>query len=201
MAEAKKDGNRVSTLLAVSNVDGITPVLLWADPTTHELVTDAGASNGFVLTENASIGYDPSLSADGKYTGITITGTAGATIAFGDVIVLDVTAGKWLKADVSAAAAADGDVRGMVGMCVLAAADTETTTILLHGVIKADANFPALTSGAPVYASTTGDITTTQPTTTDHIIRVLGFAVVDATSATAPQSIYFNPSPDYITHI
>lgn len=153
------------------------------------------------LGENTAVALDPSLSADGKYTGITITGTAGAALAFGDVIVLDVTAGKWLKADVSAAAAADGDVRGMVGMCVLAAAaDADPTKILLQGVIKADTNFPAFTTGVPIYASTTGDVVTAQPTTTDHVIRVLGFTVIDDTSATAPQSIYFNPSPDYTTH-
>ena len=154
------------------------------------------------LGENTSVALDPSLSADGKYTGLTISGTAGAALAFGDVIVLDVTAGKWLKADISAAAGADGDSRGMIGICVLAAAgDADPTKILLQGVVKADANFPAFTTGVPVYASTTGDVVTAQPVTTDYVIRVLGFTVIDATSATAPQSIYFNPSSDYTTHI
>ena len=40
MAQAKKDENRVSTLLGVSNADGTTPVDLWADPTTHRLLVD-----------------------------------------------------------------------------------------------------------------------------------------------------------------
>lgn len=169
---------------------------------TQTLTNKTVGAGSLTFAESAAIALDPSLSADGKYSGITITATAGAALAFGDVIVLDVTAGKWLKADISAAAAADGDVRGMVGMCVLAAnGDASATTVLLQGIIKADANFPALTSGAPVYASTTGDITTTQPTTVDYVIRVLGFAVIDDTSATAPQSIWFNPSPDYMTHV
>lgn len=51
---------------------------------------------------------DPAGSADGKYTGITVAGTAGEALVFGDVIVLDVTAGKWFKGSVSAAAGADG---------------------------------------------------------------------------------------------
>jgi len=38
MAEAKRDNNQVTTLLAVSNADGITPVVLWADPSTHRLL-------------------------------------------------------------------------------------------------------------------------------------------------------------------
>lgn len=165
--------------------------------TFHQAISALGS---ITLEENVSLNLDQSLSADGKYSGIAISGTSGDTLAFGDVIVLDPTAGKWLKADISAAANADGDCRGMIGICVLAANDTQTTKILLQGVIRADANFPALTTGLPVYASTTGDITTTQPTTTDHIIRILGFVVTDDLSATAPQSIYFNPSQDYITH-
>lgn len=145
------------------------------------------------MSENASVALDPAGSADGKYTGITVTGTAGEALAFGDVIVLDVTAGKWFKGDVSAAAGADGDLRGGTGMCVLAAAGNgSATTILLAGICRADANFPALTVGSVVYATTSGDITTTQPVTADHIIKVLGYALT-------ADEIYFNPSADYLT--
>lgn len=160
------------------------------------ILTVAGGTmtGNITLGENTSLDLDPAGSADGKYSGIAVTGTAGEALAFGDVIVLDVTAGKWFKGSVSAAAAADGDLRGMVGMCVLAAAgDASATKILLQGMCRADANFPALTIGAAVYATTTGDITLTQPTTTDHIIRVLGFAMT-------ADEVYFNPSPNYITH-
>mgnify|MGYP001569726011 CR=1 FL=1 len=38
MADAKRDANYITTLLGVSNVDGTTPVVLWADPTTHRLL-------------------------------------------------------------------------------------------------------------------------------------------------------------------
>lgn len=152
------------------------------------------ATGLYLLAENASIGLDPAGSADGKYSGITIAATAGEALAFGDVIVLDVTAGKWLKGSVSAAAGADGDLRGMVGMCVLAAAaDASPTTVLLQGTCRADLNFPVLTIGSVVYATTLGDITVTQPSTTDHIIKVLGFALT-------ADEIFFNPSGDYITH-
>lgn len=43
MADASRDQNHVTTLLAVSSVDGVTPVTLWADPTTHRLLTDAAS--------------------------------------------------------------------------------------------------------------------------------------------------------------
>lgn len=160
-----------------------------------KLALAGGTMTGNItLGENTSIALDPAGSADGKYTGITISGTAGATLAFGDVIVLDVTASKWLLADANSAAAADGDARGLIGICVLAANDTQTTTILLNGVIRADTAFPALTITNPVYLSeTAGDLTSTQPTTADVVIRTLGFALT-------ADEIYFNPEPGFITH-
>jgi len=84
----------------------------------------------------------------------------------------------------------------LTGMCVLAAAaDADPTIVLLNGIIRADANFPALTIGAPVYASTTpGDIQVAQPSGADDVIHVVGYA-------TTADEIYFNPSVDYITHI
>ena len=58
MAEAKRDANYITTLLAVSNVDGTTPVTLYADPTTHRLLvsittnveTPTGTVNGVNTT-------------------------------------------------------------------------------------------------------------------------------------------------------
>ena len=40
MSDAKRDNNRVPAILAVSNVDGETPVVLWASPSTHRLLAD-----------------------------------------------------------------------------------------------------------------------------------------------------------------
>lgn len=46
MADAKRDQNSVTTLLALSNADGSTPIALWADPTTHRLLV---SSSGITL--------------------------------------------------------------------------------------------------------------------------------------------------------
>lgn len=40
MADAKRDDNYVPTLIAVSSADGVTPVRVYADPTTHRLLVD-----------------------------------------------------------------------------------------------------------------------------------------------------------------
>jgi hypothetical protein len=64
----------------------------------------------------------------------------------------------------------------------------------LNGVIRADAAFPAFTINNPIYVSeTAGAVTQTQPTTTDVVIRVIGFALT-------ADEMYFNPDNTYITH-
>lgn len=142
--------------------------------------------------ENTALIYDAALSADGKYCGFVRTGTAGTTLAFGDLVYLQASDSRWELADADAASTS-GDV--LLGMCVLAAnADGDTTTILLMGFIRADAAFPSLTIGAPAYVSTTaGDIQTAQPSGTDDVIRRVGFAWT-------ADELYFNPSSDYATH-
>lgn len=148
------------------------------------------------LNENAAILLDPALSADGKYNGITRAGTAGTTLSFGDLCYLDPTDSRWELCDANAAAGADGDSRGILGICVLAAAaNGSPTTMLLYGTVRADAIFPAMTVNSPMYISeTAGSITGTQPTTTDVVIRVVGFGLT-------ADELLFTPSPDYITHL
>jgi len=161
--------------------------------TSPTLTTPSAFTTGGTITlaENNSIALDPAGSADGKYTGITIAGTAGAALAFGDLCYLAVADSRWELTDADAASTS-GDV--MLGMCVLAAAgDGSATTLLLFGVLRADTAFPALTVGAPAYVSTTaGDIQVAQPSGTDDVIRRVGFALT-------ADELFFNPSNDYIT--
>jgi hypothetical protein len=145
------------------------------------------------LAENASIALDPAGSADGKWTGITVTGTAGYTQAFGDCVYLDPTDSRWEMCDANAAAGADGDSRGIVGLVVVAGTDGTACTILLTGIIRADAKFPAFTVNNPIYISeTAGSVTQTQPTTTDVVIRILGAALT-------ADEMFFRPDFTYIT--
>lgn len=145
------------------------------------------------LGENTSLALDPAGSADGKYSGITITGVSGYSQAFGDLVTLDKDDSRWEAVDISVAAAATGDARGIMGMVVSAGTDGNACKILLQGQIRADANFPALTIGAAVYASTSGDIVVAQPTTTDYVIRIVGYALT-------ADEIYFNPDNVWTTH-
>lgn len=150
------------------------------------------AGGNITLAENAGVIYDAALSADGTYSGMVRAGTAGATLAFGDLVYLQASDSRWELADADAASTS-GDV--LLGMCVLAAAsDGSATTILLQGFIRADAAFPTLTIGGPAYVGTTaGDIQVAQPSGTDDVIRRVGFAWT-------ADELYFNPSNDYVTH-
>jgi hypothetical protein len=158
--------------------------------TSPTLTTPSAFTTGGTITlaENTSIALDPAGSADGKYTGITVTGTAGYTQAFGDLNYLAVADSRWEKTDADASATA-GPV--MLGMVVSAGTDGNPCTLLLQGIIRADAAFPALTVGAPVYVGeTAGAIQVAIPTGADNVIRVVGFALT-------ADEIYFNPSGDH----
>lgn len=165
---------------------------LTAKTLTSPTITTANLSGAQLFAEGGTIELDAASSADGAFCGITRAGTAGATLAFGDLVYLAAADSRWELADADAASTS-GDV--ILGMCVLAAAaDGDPTKLLFYGIIRADAAFPALTIGAPAYVSTTaGDIQTAQPSGTDDVIRRVGFAWT-------ADELFFNPSNDYVTH-
>jgi len=39
MAQAPRDNNRIPTVLGTSSADGTTPITLWADPSTHAILS------------------------------------------------------------------------------------------------------------------------------------------------------------------
>ncbi len=144
-------------------------------------------SGNIVLGENTSIALDPAGSADGKYSGITITAVAGYAQAFGDLVYLASADSRWELADADAATTGDR----MLAMVVVAGgSDGAACTLLLMGQIRADAKFPALTIGSAVYVGeTAGEIQVAIPTGADNVIRRVGYALT-------ADEIYFNPSMD-----
>lgn len=149
-------------------------------------------SSSLTFDENTALILDAALSADGKYCGIAEPGTAGATLAFGDLVYQAAADSRWELVDADAESTS-GPVR--IGMVVLAAAaDGDPTRILTYGKIRADSKFPSLTISAPAYAGTTaGAIQTAQPSGTDDVIRIVGHGVT-------ADELFFNPSNDYMVH-
>jgi hypothetical protein len=177
--------------------------LNYTDGVTSAIQTQLGArlplaggtmSGDITLGENTGIALDPAGSADEKWSGITVSGTAGATLAVGDLCYLN-SSWKWVLADADTAAGA-GSVA--LGLCILAAAgDNSATNMLLMGTMRSAALPASITGGAQLYVSqTAGDMTTTIPTGADVVVRVVGWAIT-----TEPNTIYFNPSSDFITRV
>lgn len=193
-AWASRTPTQAKTTLSLENVDNTSDATKNAASVTltNKTLTAPTIGGAAQLAEGGSIALDAALSADGTYSGITRAGTAGTTLAFGDLVYLAAADSRWELTDADAASTS-GDV--LIGMCVLAAAsDGSATTILLQGNIRADTAFPTLTISAPAYVGTTaGDIQVAQPSGTDDVIRVVGFALT-------ADELYFNPSQDYITH-
>lgn len=65
MTNAYRDENDVPTLIASSNVDGFTPVRLYADPVTHRLLVDLPSAGLSLLTATGTV--------DGSNTTFTFT--------------------------------------------------------------------------------------------------------------------------------
>lgn len=183
-------GTNTASVVTVGGTQTLTGKTL----TSPTLTTPSAFTTGgtITLSENTSIALDPAGSADGKYSGITIAGTLGATVAFGELVYLKTSDSQWYLADADALATA-GNV--MLGMCVVAGNDNDATVILLQGNIRADAKFPALTVGVAAYVGeTAGAIQVAIPTGADNVIRVVGFALT-------ADELYFCPSQDHQTTV
>jgi len=157
------------------------------------LALSGGTLTGELLHgENSAIRFDDALSADGKYCGTLDAGIAGSAIAFGQLCYFQASDSRWELVDANLSAGYDKKL----GICVLAAnADGDATKMLVFGKIRADAQFPTMTIGSPVYMSeTAGAIVVAQPTTADACIRVIGFA-------NTADELFFNPSDDYMVHV
>lgn len=140
--------------------------------------------------ENTEIILDAALSADGKYCGLTEDGIADTTIAFGDLLYFKAANSRWALTDADADSTA-GAVE--IGICVLASTSGAATKVLRWGKIRADAKFPTFSIG-PVYISTTtGEVQSAQPSGTDDVIRIVGYA-------RTTDELFFQPSNDYMTH-
>lgn len=90
---ARFDVNKRPTLTGVSNIDGESPVTLWADPTTHALVIAGGSSGGgggivTVPYDYISVAYPNTTTEVYSYY---IGGAGGTLVATVTVVYTDAT--------------------------------------------------------------------------------------------------------------
>lgn len=125
------------------------------------------------------LGGDLDLNAKG----ITEELTAAVSLVAGDLCYMN-SAGKMDKADASAEATCDT----LIGMCLDTIAGDATGSFLLFGRWTTT----GLTAGANYYVSlVAGGITTTAPSGTGEIVRIVGTAI----STTV---LFFNPDRTYL---
>lgn len=129
MNNAERDQNRVTTLIAVSSADGVTPVKLYADPVTHRLLVDVTGSGASPLTTKGDL-----------YT-FTTTNARLPLGTDGQVLVVDTSTPSGLKWQT--AGAGTGDVVGPASSTDNAIARFDSTTgkiIQNSGVTISDTN-------------------------------------------------------------
>lgn len=119
----------------------------------------------------------------------TSTFAAGASITIMDLVYLG-SASKWLKADATTSATS----AGTLAISLQSKTDTQLMKVAMPGTYVRNDTWN-WTPGQMLYVSTTaGAITATQPSATDQVIRVIGWAVT-------ADVIYFEPSEDWVTHV
>lgn len=141
------------------------------------------------ITLAKTLEIDGTPAVDHTATG-NITGTfnAGATIAAFELVYM-ASDGEWALTDASAAATGSG----MLSIALEAGTDGNPMEVALSGAFVRDDTW-AWTVGAVLYMSeTAGAITETAPTTTDAVVRTIGYAVT-------ADIIYFNPASTIVIH-
>ena len=155
MADAKRDENRAPTLLGVSSADGLTPVRVYVDPTSHRLLVSGSGGGATAFTDLTDVpnsysgqgnkGVRVKATADGLefYTiasGGDVVGPAGATD--GHIAAFDTATGKLIKDGGvlgSAAHAATGDFAAAASFIAGAGALTGPAAPLTIGTAAASA--------------------------------------------------------------
>src|SRR3989338_8773974 len=137
----------------------------------------------------STVGINESLASDHTASGIIVSMTAGENLVFGNIVYFK-SGGKCWKADATSGSAA----YPAMGMAIATISADAAGDILLNGTARDD-TWNWTTVGAVLYLSkTAGAITNSYASyTASDVIQVIGIA-------TNADRIYFNPSPDYITH-
>jgi uncharacterized cupin superfamily protein len=144
-----------------------------------EIVDIANTDN--ITVQIVTIGN--ALSTDLSYSGMVESGTVGEAVAFGDVLYLKFSDGKWWKAKADAYATTPAQRMALASISANASG-----TLLIEGNVRND-TWALAANKVYLSAATAGAMTTTQPSTTGNQIQTLGTAKTSTT-------LHFKPSLD-----
>jgi hypothetical protein len=180
---------RITSANVGANNDSV-PTLASTSIFTNKTLTSPAINTPTISAPITTYTVEPGT--DDTAYGDRISGfNAGATIAQWDAVYLS-TSSTWLLTDADAAATA-GPV--MVAMAVSSGTNGNPLTVLRRGIVRND-GWAWASAGLPLYLDTTtpGGLTTTAPSGTDDIVRVVGYTLSD-------DCIWFDPSNDWITRV
>ena len=159
-------------------------------------IADGGGvtfAQGVTMSSNVTLGenqiiLDPTIGADHTVSGIVVTGIAGSTVTYGDLVHLAAD-NKWDDTDADATATSIG----RVGICLTGADDTDPISILVYGYIRDDSLFAFTSAGQPLYVHTgAGLMSQTAPSGSGDVVRVVGYADDD------DDTVFFNPDNSWV---
>jgi hypothetical protein len=180
MENAKRDQNFVPTLLGVSNVDGATPVPIYADPVTHRLLVDLPSGTGTVTSVSvvSANGFAGTVATATTTPAITLSTTVTGILYGNGTSVSALTIGSGLQlvgSTLSTTGGGTGDVVGPASATDNALARFNTTTgkLLQDGTLSAS----DVAAGAVTLATignndlvlATGNVTTGSITIADGV--------------------------------
>lgn len=156
------------------------------------LATQGAGANPHWIAPDVNLSVPSSAGARGVVTSAFNSGYTSTAI--GDLVYLD-SSTTWQKADNTTSATT---YQGVLGIALEVKASGNAVSVAMASSFIFATAWNLATVGAPVYMSTAGGITITQPSATDSAIRVIGWVVASGNGTT---KIFFNPSGDYITHV
>lgn len=179
MGNAKRDENYVTTLLAVSNADGVTPVVLYADPTTHRLLVSI-AGGGSVAGSDTQVQFNDA-GAFGGDAGFTYNKTTDTATLAGPIQALtanlsDSDASHYLVITASSNLSANRILSLVTG--------DAARTLTFAGNLNIAADF--ITSGANSLTLTTTGATNVTLPTTGTLGTLAGIETLTNKTLTAP---------------
>jgi len=137
-------------------------------------------TSSVILTDTRHL---PNTDGSDQYYGDVVKFGGGGTLTQGSIYYLN-SSQNWALADASAASTA----KGMLGIATSTGIELLVKGIARHG------GWAGLGHGSVLYLSeTAGELTTTAPTTSGAVVRVIGYC-----TNTTVREIYFNPESSWI---